>query len=314
MTLQQLRCLCEVVNQGLNISRAARMLHTSQPAITKMIHALEAELDVQLLVRVGPRIVAVTDEGAAVVTFARQVVQEVRNLRAAANDSKNSATGEFRVGTTNLQARYTLFPAVQRFVHQYPEVKMTLCQGTPAQIATWVSAGDVDIGVSTVPASIPTNVLKLQAYPIHRCVITPPKHPLLKTKNPKIQDLSRYRFIAYDNQFDTTSVVRRAFEAARVEPHVALRTSDADLIKIYVSAGLGIGVIQRSAVTPADKMLRVLDADHLFAPSTAWITVRKDLYLRHFMYDFIGMVAPLWTPDKINSVRAKGRSEASASA
>lgn len=305
VTLQQLRCLCEVVNQGLNISRAARVLHTSQPAITKMIHALESELNVQLLVRVGPRIVSVTDEGASVVSFARQVVQEVRNLRAAANDSKNAATGEMRVATTNLQARYALLDAVRRFAHQYPDVKMTLCQGTPTQIATWVSAGEVDIGISTVPASMPRNVLTLEAYAIHRCIITPLRHPLLRIKNPAIQDLMRYRFIAYDNQLDTTSVVRQAFEAVKVEPHIVLRTSDADLVKSYVSAGLGIGVIQRSAITPADKRLRALNADHLFTPSTAWIAVRRDLYLRRFMYDFIGMVSPAWSREKVDSMRAK---------
>ncbi|MBI0416079.1 MAG: LysR family transcriptional regulator, partial [Nitrosospira sp.] len=53
MKLQQLRYLCEVVNQGLNLSEAAKSLHTSQPGISKQIQLLESELGVDIFVRHG---------------------------------------------------------------------------------------------------------------------------------------------------------------------------------------------------------------------------------------------------------------------
>lgn len=304
MTLQQLRCLCEVVNHGLNLSRAARTLHTSQPAITKMIQALESELDVQLLVRVGPRIVSVTDEGEAVVAFAAQVLHDVRNLRAAASDSKNAERGALRLGTTHLQARYELFDAVRRFAQRYPEVDLLLSQGRPAEIADWVSAGEVDIGVSTVPEALPANVLKLEAYRIRRCIIAPAAHRLLELKKPTLAQLARHRLIAYDNQLDESSVVRRAFDTAKVQPRIVVRTSDADLVKDYVAAGLGVAVMQETAVRPTDRGLKMIRADHLFPTSTAWILVRRDQYLRRFMYDFIAQVAPHWTRAEVDRLRS----------
>ena len=260
----------------------------------------------QLLVRAGPRIVSVTDEGGEILAFARLVLQDVRDLRLAASDSKDAATGTLRIGTTNLQARYALVDVIRRFARQYPDVDVTLCQGTPAEIAGWVSAGDVDIGISTVLDELPKNLLKLEAYPIHRCIIVPDGHPLLKVRKPTLAELARHRLIAYDNQLDTGAAVRRAFEAAKISPRITLRTADADLVKSYARAGLGIAVIQKMAVDDErGGTLHAVDAAHLFPASMAWITVRRDQYLRRFMYDFIGLVAPRWTRVEVDRVRTR---------
>src|SRR5213592_3841993 len=70
MKLQQLRCLTEVARRGLNVSEAAEALHTSQPGVSKQIKALEDELGIQVFVRHGKRLVAVTEPGKAVVANA----------------------------------------------------------------------------------------------------------------------------------------------------------------------------------------------------------------------------------------------------
>ena len=53
MTLQQLRAFCELAERGLNFSRTAAALNTTQPAISRMIRSLEQELGTDLLVRRG---------------------------------------------------------------------------------------------------------------------------------------------------------------------------------------------------------------------------------------------------------------------
>ncbi len=66
MKIQQLRYLIEVSKQGLNLSAAAEKLHTSQPGISKQIRLLEEELGVEIFVRNGKRVVAVTPPGRAI--------------------------------------------------------------------------------------------------------------------------------------------------------------------------------------------------------------------------------------------------------
>lgn len=304
MTLQQLRCFCETVSQGLNLSRAARILHTTQPAITKMIRSLESELDVQLLVRQGPRVLALTEEGQEVLEFARRVIDDVQNLRVAASDTKNAAQGRINIGTTNLQARYILANIIRDFTQKYPDVDVTIEQGTPAQIADWVSSGRVDLGISTTPDVIPKNILRLEAYRIDRCIIAPNGHPLLKQNKPTLNEVAQYRLVGYDNQLDTGAVVRKTFDAAKLTPRIILKTADADLVKSYVAAGLGIAIIQSMAYNKSlDHQLRIIPANHLFASSKSYITIRKSQYLRRFIYDFICMVAPRWSRSAIDNAR-----------
>jgi DNA-binding transcriptional LysR family regulator len=303
MTLQQLKCLCEIVNQGLNLSRAARTLHTSQPAVTKMIRALEQELDVEILVRAGPRIVAVSDPGQEVLAFAKLVMRDVNNLRIAASDSRDATRGDLRIGTTHMQARYALVSVIQRFAAKYPEVHVNLRRGTPEEIANWASSGEVDIGVSTMPEVVPKNLRNLSIQRVSRCIIAPLGHPLLQLRKPTLADVAKYRLIAYDTRFTTGHVVERAFAAANITPRIAMKATDADVAKAYVSAGLGIAVIEEIAIDAADDTLRAVNADHLFPASSTWMFLRSDQYLRKFLYDFIGMVSPRWTRNEIDRAR-----------
>jgi len=66
MNLQQLRYLNEIVRRGLNISDAAAALYTSQPGISKQIKLLEEELGIEIFVRSGKRIVALTEPGKSI--------------------------------------------------------------------------------------------------------------------------------------------------------------------------------------------------------------------------------------------------------
>src|SRR5512146_3243202 len=81
VNLQQLRYLNEIVRCGLNISDAANALYTSQPGVSKQIKLLEEELGIDIFVRNGKRIVAITDPGKAILGIARRILQETDNLK-----------------------------------------------------------------------------------------------------------------------------------------------------------------------------------------------------------------------------------------
>lgn len=299
MTLQQLRCLSEVVNQKLNLSRTARALHTSQPTVTKMIRSLEQELGFEILVRTGRKIVAVSDAGREVVALAGLVVQDVDNLRTAASDSRSSTSGELRIGTTHIQARYALVSAIGRFAAKYPEVHIGLRRGTPEEIVHWASSGEIDIGIGTMPEVVPKRLLSLDIQRVSRCIVAPVGHPILKIRKPSLADIAQHRLIAYDTRFTTGHVVERAFAAANIMPRIVMSATDADVAKAYVSAGVGIAVIEGIAIDANEAKLKAINADHLFPASGTWMFLRGGQYLRTFLYDFIGMVSPKWTRAEI---------------
>jgi LysR family cys regulon transcriptional activator len=292
MKLQQLRCLTEVARRGLNVSEAAEALHTSQPGVSKQIRALEDELGVEVFVRHGKRLVSVTEPGKAVVAIAERILAEAQNLRRAGEEFANDQLGTLTIAATHTQARYALPKAVAAFKRRYPKVELHIHQGNPTQIREQVLAGEADMGVATEMLAVP-ELITLPVYQWNRCVVVPPKHPLLKESPLTLERLAEYPIVTYDFAFANRSLVQKAFESRGLTPHVVLSAQDSDVIKTYVELGLGIGILAKMAFdAKRDVLLRAIDASHLFESSTTRLGIKRGAYLRRYAYDFIELFAP----------------------
>lgn len=293
MNLQQLRYLNEIVRQGLKISGAADTLYTSQPGISKQIKQLEEELGIEIFVRNGKRIVAVTEPGKAVLSIAQRMLHDAENLRQVGEEFRAQDSGHLTIATTHTQARYALPPVVKQFIERYPKVKLGLHQGSPTQIAEQVLSGEADICIATESLSLYDGLVTLPCYEWNHCVITPPDHPLLKEQTLTLDAIAQYPIVTYDFAFTGRGKINEAFQQAGITPNIALTAIDADVIKTYVELGLGIGILaQMSFIPERDNHLRMLEAAHLFRPSTTRIAIRKNEYLRGYTYDFIELFAP----------------------
>ncbi|MEO8766723.1 MAG: HTH-type transcriptional regulator CysB [Nitrosospira sp.] len=293
MKLQQLRYLCEVANQGLNLSRAAETLHTSQPGISKQIRLLENELEIDIFVRNGKRVVKVTPPGQAILEIAERMLRDAKNLKQVGQEFANEATGSLTIATTHTQARYALPAAIKHFTARYPKVKLILRQGNPTQIAELVTSGEADIAIATEAIQLFHELVMLPCYQWNRCIIVPPRHPLLKLEKLTLEAIAQYPIITYDFAFTGRSKINQAFDAKGLVPNVVLTAIDADVIKTYVELGLGIGILAQMAFEPKrDKHLRSIDASHLFEPSTTRIGISRNSYLRGYVFDFIEIFAP----------------------
>jgi LysR family transcriptional regulator, cys regulon transcriptional activator len=296
MNLQQLRYLHGIAEQGYNISRAAAALHTSQPGISKQIRMLEQEIGIAILVRKGNRIVGVTEPGRAILEVARRMLHDAENLKRIGEDYTAQDAGRLVVATTHMHARYVLRDVIRDFIRQHPNVQLVLRQASPAQTAQLVASGEADIGVSSQPPQSVNDLLMLPCYELHRSVIAPKSHPLLKDKRLTLKAIAKYPIITLDQSFVGGSAVLRAFEWARITPNIVLSAIDADVVKTYVELGLGIAILPSIAYEPRrDTNLRAIDATKLFEPTIACIELRRENYLRSYMLDFIQRIAPQWS-------------------
>jgi LysR family cys regulon transcriptional activator len=293
MKLQQLRYLREVVRRGLNVSEAAEALYTSQPGISKQIRLLEDELGVQILVRHGKRVIDLTEPGRIIVDIADRMLQDAESLKAVGREFGKEDTGALSIATTPTQARYALPAAVQRFIERHPRVRLSLREGSPDQIIELVSDGAVDIGIVTESHPQVDNLVMLPCYQWNRGVLTTPDHPLLAAKPLTLEAIAKHPIVTYDFAFTAGSAIAKAFDARGIKVNVALTTVDADVIKGYVELGVGIGILAKMAFDPVrDLGLRLIDASHLFEPSTTRIAIRRNAYLRRYVYDLIEIFAP----------------------
>jgi len=292
MKLQQLRYICEVARHNLNLSNAAEALFTSQPGISKQIRSLEDELGVDIFVRHGKRVVAVTEPGKAILEIAQRVLKDVENLKQVGEEFTEEDNGHLTIATTHTQARYALPQVIQRFTKRYPGVRLSLRQGSPTQISELVTSGEADIAIATEAIELYEDLVMLPCYEWNRCVLVPPGHPLLKAKKLTLEAMAGFPIITYDFAFTGRSKMNQAFADKGLTPNVVLTAIDADVIKTYVELGLGIGIVAMMAYDPKrDTHLRAMDASHLFEPSTTRIGIRKNSYLRGYTYEFIEMFA-----------------------
>jgi len=293
MRLEQLHCLCEIVKQGYSVSGAAAALHTSQPAVSRQLRALERELGVDIFVRSHKRLTGPTAPGAAVIAAARRMLGEASNMRKIARDTTTAERGTLIVATTHTQARHALPTVVKRFAARYPDVELTLRQGNPEAVADMVRAGEADIAIASETQVRSPDLVMLPAYQLERIVLTPPRHALLAKGRLTLERLAAHPIITYDEAFVGRSRVLRAFEARGLKPRIVLSAIDTDVIKTHVETGLGVAIVAKMAFDARrDRGLRAIAAGHLFEPNTIYVTLHRASWLRRYALDFIEWFAP----------------------
>jgi LysR family cys regulon transcriptional activator len=305
VNFQQLRYVRETVRQSLNLTAAAKKLHTSQPGVSKQIRELESELGVEIFVRHGRRIIALTEPGKAVLVVVERLLQEAENLKQVGREFRDQAAGTLTVATTHTQARYSLPRVVSAFKKRYPKVHLTLKQGSPPLLAEMVLSGEADIAIATESLDQYPRLLALSGYQWHHCIVVPRQHPLLKEKRVTLEVLAKYPIVTYDPAFAGRSHIDEAFRIQGLAPDVVLSAVDSDVIKTYVELGLGIGVIAEVAFDEKrDRHLRSISARHLFGIMTTRVAVPRGAALRGFVYAFIELFSPQLTRKLIDTALA----------
>ena len=306
MKLQQLRYIWEVAQHELNVSATADSLYTSQPGISKQVRLLEDELGLPIFARNGKHLTEITAAGKQIVAIAGEILGKVQDIKNIAQEHRDNKVGSLSIATTHTQARYALPAAIREFMRRYPGIKLNINQGTPMQISELASRGVVDMAIATEAMELFENLVMLPCYRWNRCVLVRQGHPLTEKAELTLRDVAEYPIVTYVFGFTGRSQLDQAFEKANLRPQLALTAVDADVIKTYVRLGLGIGIVAKMAYDPvADADLIPLDASHLFGLSTTKIGLRRDMFIRGFIYEFIRLFAPHLTRELVEQAMAQ---------
>jgi LysR family transcriptional regulator, cys regulon transcriptional activator len=292
MNFQQLRSVREALRCGFNLTEVAKVLHTSQPAISRQIRELEEELGVDLFVRAGKRLTGVTEVGTVVVPIVENMLVDAENLKRAGADYADRASGRLSIATTHSQARYALPDAVRDFRARYPQVVLNLHQGSPHQVARMLLDGEADVGIATEALASYEGLVALPCYRWTHSAIVPRGHALLDGAPLTLERLARFPIITYGAGYTGRLHIDEAFGAAGIAFDLVLTAMDADVIKTYVELGLGVGIVASIAYDETrDRGLAAIDAGHLFAVNLTRLAIRRGTFLRGYVYDFIEMFA-----------------------
>jgi LysR family cys regulon transcriptional activator len=291
MNLKQIRYLCEIVDRGFNLTRVAEALHTSQPGISKQVQLLEEELGAKILERKNTRVSGLTRVGREILPAARRMLLDATDFTSKAREAAGRGPRHLIVATTHTHARYSVLPAFKIYREKNPRVMLELRQASPTQIAELVAAGKVDIGIATEPLVRAPGVSYVECYRMEHVVVVPQRHPLLRCRRLKIEDIARHPIVTYDSTFRFGRVIRERFRAHNAELNIAVNAIDSDIAKAYVEAGFGIAVLPLIVWDPAkDRTLRVIPASHLFEASICHVMTLEGRHLESYKREFIAHV------------------------
>jgi LysR family cys regulon transcriptional activator len=293
MTLTQLRYLCEIVRQGLHLSRAAEALHTSQPGVSKQIQLLENELGCVIFKRRRNRLLDLTPVGQDVLNYAQRTLVEIENIRSVTRNSEQEASGSIIIACTLVQSRYVLPSVIDCFMKRYPNARLEFFQGPRQQVFAKVEAGDADIGIGGDRGVLVHNVSMLNYGTLHYTIVAKPGHPLLRIQKPTLRDVASCPIITHMFEPDGQWKLIDVFKKEGLNPNIVFRAADADVSKAYAELGIGIAVLSSvSFDKKRDRLLRAINADHLFAPEPLFIGFHRKRRISRQLMDLVKMLAP----------------------
>ncbi|WP_334153273.1 CysB family HTH-type transcriptional regulator [Tepidimonas sp.] len=301
MNLHQFRFVQEAVRRNLNLTEAAKALHTSQPGVSKAILELEDELGIDIFARHGKRIKRLTEPGRQVVRSIEIILREVQNLKRIGEHYAAQDSGTLSIATTHTQARYVLPAPVARLRQTYPKVSISLHQGSPDQVARLVLEDGADIGIATESLSHYDDLVTLPCYEWQHMLVLPPGHPLLERERIGLEDLVAQPLITYHPTFTGRTRIDQAFAQRGLTPQIVLEAIDSDVIKTYVKLGMGVGIVAEMAVQGEERTpdLVARPAGHLFGQNVARVAFKRGAYLRQFVLRFAEFVSDRLSRDLI---------------
>ena len=301
MNLHQFRFVQEAVRRKLNLTETARVLHTSQPGVSKAIIELEEELGVEIFARHGKRLKRVTEPGQHVLQSIELIMREVGNLKRIGEQYSAQDSGTLSIATTHTQARYVLPQPVARLREAFPKVNVSLHQGSPDQVARMLIDEVAEIGIATESLALYDELVTLPCYEWQHMLVMPADHPLAQQKSITLEELVSQPLITYHPSFTGRTKIDEAFAAKRLHPRIALEAIDSDVIKTYVRLGLGVGIVAEMALRDdgTNTDLVTLPAGQLFGMNVARVAFKRSAYLRNFVYKFAELVSDKLTRELI---------------
>ena len=241
MEFRQLEYFC-TISELENFTRTAKVLHVSQPSVTKAIKALEAELGLTLIDR-SQKHVTLTEAGRAFLIHARRIMQDAELAKQDMMRFCVGSAGTIHFGVPPMFEAY-LFPTFfKEFREKFPTTILDVQEfGDSEEVRERVEVGDLDFGVIFgSPETTFPHEFVIMHDAMSLCL--PEGHPLSAKKEVAFESLRRERFILQQPRtYQYRAIFARCIEAG-FTPDVMLTTSQLKTIKQLVANGTGISIL-----------------------------------------------------------------------
>lgn len=276
MNLEHLRTLVNIVEHG-SLSAAARAMRISQPAVTKQVQRMEAEMGLGLIARGPKRRAELTPAGERVLAFARNTLDGFEALERDLAAFQTVDRGTLVLAASTIPGEYVLPGLLAAFRAEYAQVEVQMTISDTADVASKVLGDEADVGV--IGAVVQRPGLRLERLVEDEVIlVVPPNHRFSGRQRVAVEELAGEPLILREEGSGTRRSVEEVLAAAGMrlpEDHIALILGSTQAILHGVQQGLGLGFVsaRASAQAQADRRVACVRLDG--------VDLRRDLYLAY---------------------------------
>ena len=283
MNFRHLRTFVSIAEAG-GIARAGSRLNLSQPAASRQILALEAELGVQLFDRIGRRL-QLTSEGEDLLRHCHRLLTDADSLTERARALKTGQTGILRVGATPQTIESLLVDFLMYYERRQPGVEVHLVEEGGARLPNRLERGDVHLIIN---AGVESRFRYRLLFPVYMLAVLAESHRLSCRAVIDVAELADEPLLRLGHGFASRDWFDAACQIAHIRPHVLLESVAPQTLIALAAAGKGIALVPSTVVISPGKV-RAVPLVHRRAPIGKWgnIAWHPQRFLARYAEQFI---------------------------
>lgn len=237
MTTEQYRVFYQVAESG-SISRAAKVLFVSQPAVTKSIKTLEKELDVILFHR-DSKGVTLTREGEVLFHYVKEAFEQLGQGEKMIRQLKDGSIGTVKIGISNILCKYYFMPHLRRFHELYPNLKIEIVNRTSPETLELLEQEKIDCAIISEIGD--KNLYEyhhlLEIQDIFVSKEQPPKDLM------ELYELGQHPLLLLEKKNSTRRSIDEYFLENQMSFHADIEISSMEFLVEFAKIGLGVAAV-----------------------------------------------------------------------
>ena len=279
-----LRSFHAVATHG-SFTRAAEMLHITQPTLSGQVKELEERYGTKLFVRHGRRI-ELTDIGKSAFSITRLMFRHEEEVEHLLQSARALTSGELRVAA---DSPYIATPLLAQFQRLYPGIQISIQYGNSQQLMSWIESRRCD--VAFLP-NIPQGDDRLFSIPLppdRLVVFVSQDHDWAERRSVSVEELVKQRVILREKGSRTRSIFEEAVAQAGHVLTDVMEISGREGVREAVAAGFGIGIVAENELL-ADSRLRALPVSNAELVHAEYVVCLQEMRSLRVNDAFLGMV------------------------
>jgi LysR family transcriptional regulator, cyn operon transcriptional activator len=268
MNLRYLQTFVSIADSG-SIARASSRVNVSQPAASRQVFALEAELGVRLFDRIGRRL-RLTAQGEELLRESRRLLMEADAFNAKARALQGGHTGILRVGATPMVIEHMLSAFLGKYQVRHPGVEVHFVEDGGLRLPSRLEHSDVHLAIIVPDDRFASRLL----FPSHNLAVLSPKHLLSRRRMLEVEDLAREPLLLLHRTFGSRQWLDAALNIAHLRARVLLESAAPHTLIALAEIGYGIAIVPSTVIVPA--RLRAIPLVQRNASIGRWVTVAWD--------------------------------------